>query len=109
MTSFLKTGTYSKHTSKSPSECIQTHSPAMDILVSSNFERLLWYLCRGDTVNTDSSLVPTEKSEAASIEVCKFMNSLKHTGEFTVRDETLLLAREIFMSGAVDNGIHVLD
>lgn len=38
---FLKTGTYERS-----ANVLATHSPAMDILISSNFERLLWYLAR---------------------------------------------------------------
>ena len=38
---FLKTGSYEKS-----SEVAATYSPAMDILISLNFERLLWYLRR---------------------------------------------------------------
>lgn len=45
---FLKNGVYEKS-----GEVAATLSPAMDILVSSNFERLLWYLAREYMANGD--------------------------------------------------------
>jgi threonine synthase len=43
---FWKNGSYEKvdPTLVNSRGVKETHSPAMDILVSSNFERLLWYL-----------------------------------------------------------------
>lgn len=41
---FIKSGKYVKESN----EVKATHSPAMDILISSNFERLLWYWVRND-------------------------------------------------------------
>ena len=45
---FLKTGTYERSDTVAA-----TLSPAMDILISSNFERLLWYLARENLAQGD--------------------------------------------------------
>ncbi|KAG1891214.1 tryptophan synthase beta subunit-like PLP-dependent enzyme [Suillus subluteus] len=58
LTRFWKTGRYEKVDSNSSSAAVggvvETLSPAMDILVSSNFERLLWYLAFGNAQNTNT-------------------------------------------------------
>ncbi|KAI3404868.2 THR4 [Candida oxycetoniae] len=82
---FLKSGVYAKGSSVK-----STHSPAMDILVSSNFERLLWYLAEG----SDSERGGT---------VCSYMDSLKREGSFSVPNSVLSQAREIFDSSSVTN------
>ena len=63
LTDFLRTGTYDRnrlfHT---------TMSPSMDILISSNLERLLYLVC-------------------GSEETAKYMNELAKTGKYTVSDQ----------------------
>ena len=81
----------------------ETLSPAMDILVSSNFERLLWYLAyrvkkdyaRGDEV--------AAKRVAAGNRVKEWQSELKTTGGFSVDEPILDLAREDFQSERVDD------
>lgn len=53
---FLKTGRYEKAAdSAKAAEVKATYSPAMDILISSNFERLLWYLVRNNAAGNDDN------------------------------------------------------
>ena len=76
LTDFIRTGTYDKnrpfHT---------TASPSMDILVSSNLERLLYSLCGSDT------------------EVAGYMQQLREQGRYTVSDALLTKIRETFAGG----------
>ena len=64
LTDFLRTGTYDRNRS-----FYLTMSPSMDILISSNLERLLYFV-------------------AGSEKTTEFMNSLSKTGSYTVDSET---------------------
>lgn len=86
----------------------ETLSPAMDILVSSNFERLLWYLARGAEVNGGNNEVANEDSEEnerlsdeAGRIVAGWMQHLKEKGSFKVDDQIVLNARKVFDSAMV--------
>lgn len=76
LTDFIRTGTYNKnrpfHT---------TASPSMDILVSSNLERLLYALCGSDT------------------EVAGYMQQLREQGSYTVSDELRAKIQATFAGG----------
>ena len=76
LTDFLTTGTYT-----AKREFFKTTSPSMDILVSSNLERLLYHV-------TDSDA-----------EVAGLMKSLSETGSYTVRPETLAAIQQTFSCG----------
>ena len=76
LTDFLSTGTYT-----AKREFYKTTSPSMDILVSSNLERLLYHVTGSDA------------------EVAGLMKSLNETGSYTVRAETLAAIRESFDCG----------
>lgn len=88
---FQSGGSYSKSADGGKSEPVvhASLSPAMDILVSSNFERFLWYAAR------DS--VAKSAQESGSI-VNKWMNELKTNGTFTVPQEAYEAARVYFSS-----------
>lgn len=73
LTEFLKTGHYNKNRG-----FFKTTSPSMDILVSSNLERLLYYICGSE--NT-----------------AKYMNDLANTGEYQIEKEELEKIQEIFV------------
>lgn len=81
LTDFIRTGTYNKnrpfHT---------TASPSMDILVSSNLERLLYALCGSDT------------------EVAGYMQQLREQGSYTVSDALKAKIQEVF-AGSFCNDI----
>ncbi|MCV0379286.1 threonine synthase [Nitratireductor sp.] len=64
---------------------VPTTSPSMDIQVSSNFERLLYFASGG---NVD--------------EIRRYMQSLKQSGSFTVEEKTLEAIRAEFAAGRSD-------
>ncbi|KAJ0413548.1 threonine synthase [Aspergillus carlsbadensis] len=103
---FWTTGRYEKHpvhdeTSKSDG-CKETLSPAMDILVSSNFERLLWFLAKENALATGSS--PRTATEKASESIVSWYTSLKTTGGFGPIDSAMLEAgRNTFESDRVSD------
>lgn len=87
---FVKSGSYSKAATVSAEPVVHaTLSPAMDILVSSNFERFLWYLARENLASSNA--------EAGSI-VNKWMSDLKTAGHFDVPEHALQAARAQFAS-----------
>ncbi len=77
LTDFLRTGVYDRNR---PFHA--TISPSMDILVSSNLERLLYHLTDGD-----------------SARVAGWMRSLGETGRYEVDPQTLAKLRELFWAG----------
>lgn len=87
---FLRSGRYEKD-----GEVKATYSPAMDILISSNFERLLWYLVR-------DNLAQGNDLEAGKI-LNEWMQQLKATGSVAVPDAVTAAARVDFDSERVDD------
>ncbi|ORZ11978.1 threonine synthase [Absidia repens] len=103
---FFETNAYEKQTVGGKSK--ETLSPAMDILVSSNFERLLWYLARDDEkdggrteVADKDTALNEELSDKAGRTVAQWMDELKTDGVFRVSDSVVLNARKIFDSAMV--------
>ena len=76
LTDFLRTGVYTARR-----EFYKTSSPSMDILVSSNLERLLYHVTGSDA------------------EVAGLMAQLSREGGYTVRPETLAAIQESFGCG----------
>ena len=72
LTEFLETGHYNRKR-----EFHKTTSPSMDILVSSNLERLLYYICGAD-------------------HTVEYMKALSEAGEYQVTDSELAEIRSIF-------------
>jgi len=67
-------------------------SPAMDILVSSNFERLLWYLA----YESSNAVPDTARRASARATIEGWMKSVKANGRDEVPVEVLELARRDF-------------
>ncbi|KAJ2383324.1 threonine synthase, partial [Coemansia sp. RSA 2603] len=88
---FLLSGAYEKNAEQG---VLATPSPAMDILVSSNFERFLWYLARDNETTPGSNA-----DEQASQIIRTWMDQLKTDGLFRVSAEALTAARNTFWSG----------
>lgn len=80
LTDFLKTGTYDRRR-----PFYKTISPSMDILVSSNLERLLYLLCENEA------------------EVAGYMKQLNEVGAYTVSDAMLARLHEEFGWGCCDD------
>lgn len=74
----------------------ETLSPAMDILVSSNFERLLWYLAYEGLADHDA-----ETRRGASETVNSWMQAVKTDGCVQVPTKVLELARRDFLAERV--------
>lgn len=97
---FWKTGKYEKQSESAEAGVKETLSPAMDILVSSNFERLLWFLAYefAATANMDDEW----NKRQAGQEVSKWLKDLKDTGSFgPVYQDVLNSAQRDFESERV--------
>ena len=81
LTDFLKTGTYNKNR-----DFYCTSSPSMDILISSNLERLLFHLCDEDDA-----------------QIREWMNLLTTKGEYKVTDSVLDKILNLFDAGCCDD------
>lgn len=86
---FFKSGAYTKE-----NEVHATLSPAMDILVSSNFERFLWHATRSTVADSN---------EAAGKLVKQWMDELKTNGSFKVPVEVHKLASATFGAQHTDD------
>ena len=71
----------------------------MDILVSSNFERLLWYLAFQESKAAELN----HRRMAAGEQVKKWLAALKTEGGFGVSKEVLAAAKEKFDSERVSD------
>ncbi|KAF8902617.1 tryptophan synthase beta subunit-like PLP-dependent enzyme [Gymnopilus junonius] len=79
----------------------ETLSPAMDILVSSNFERLLWYLAYENAQGANDE----EKKHAASKTVDGWMSHLKSNGRVQVPVPVLETARKDFLAEKIPDDL----
>lgn len=77
LTDFIETGTYDRRR-----DFVKTISPSMDILISSNLERLLYYLTDGDCER-----------------VAAWMAELSQAGVYTLPADVMFRMRETFACG----------
>lgn len=80
LTDFLNCGKYNKNR-----PFYTTTSPSMDILISSNLERLLYHIC-----GEDDKLI------------CDLMSNLNDSGNYTVSEELLTAIKNDFAAGYCD-------
>lgn len=81
LTEFFENGVYNKNRAFKI-----TKSPSMDILISSNLERLLYLVCGAE-------------------KCAKYMKDLKETGEYKLDSSELSKIREIFDAGTTDDKV----
>jgi len=86
LTDFIKTGTYDKNR-----DFYTTISPSMDILISSNLERMLFALCDGN----DKTVASLQKD-------------LSEKGTYTVNDDIKSKLTDVFYGGYCDD-VETLD
>jgi threonine synthase len=111
---FWRTGHYEKHAvhgreaeggfeedgAKAHAEGVkETLAPAMDILVSSNFERLLWYLAYRTSKTEETNRRRMEAGE----QVKTWLAQLKNENGFGVDPEILAAAKQSFVSERVSD------
>jgi threonine synthase len=77
LSDFLETGVYDRNRA-----FLSTLSPSMDILISSNLERLIWCLSEGD-----------------SLLIAKLMEDLRTTGKYTLPEDLFLKLKETLVGG----------
>ncbi len=83
LTEFIENGTYSRNR-----DFYTTISPSMDIIISSNLERLLYLMS-----DMDDKLIAS------------YMNSLAEKGEYTVSDDIFSQIKESFAAGWCDDAM----
>jgi threonine synthase len=96
---FCQTGAYEKEENAHVGGVKQTLSPAMDILISSNFERLLWFMAYD--VCGSSTEDAQEQRGLANAKVKDWQTDLKSKGGFSVGQQVLEAVRAEFSSERV--------
>lgn len=106
---FWRSGAYEKVDSSGPptpavgtldaSGVKETLSPAMDILVSSNFERLLWYLAYNTSKDPDDEA----RRRDAGATIAEWMGKVRTGGRVQVPAEVLERARVDFFAERVSD------
>ncbi|CAG8489308.1 12405_t:CDS:10 [Ambispora gerdemannii] len=93
---FYKNGRYEN------SGVVETHSPAMDIAISSNFERWLWYLAYEETEYDEEIREEIdERVNRAGLRVKNWMHDMRSGKGLLIGDELKKVARRDFNSDRV--------
>ncbi|KAF7292891.1 Tryptophan synthase beta subunit-like PLP-dependent enzyme [Mycena indigotica] len=102
---FWNSGRYEKADSELPvsdgkqSGVRETLSPAMDILVSSNFERLLWYLAYENAQGDDENA----RMVASSATLASWMSTMRTDGRVAIPVDILETARRDFRATRISD------
>ncbi len=81
LTDFIATGTYDRNR-----EFFTTMSPSMDILISSNLERMVYHLCGNDSETTAA-----------------LQNSLAKTGRYSIDEKMLEELKKLYFGGCCND------
>lgn len=88
---FFKNGTYDKNR-----EFILTSSPSMDILVSSNLERLIYFMTGRDAEKTKEYMDSLSSKGVYSVSAESFANAGEFYGGFATEDEDKATIKAVF-------------
>ena len=88
---FFRTGTYDRRR-----EFVLTSSPSMDILISSNLERLIYRVCGNDPEKLRELMKDLSEEGAYSLPEEKRVELSDFYGNFCSEEETLLTIRRIY-------------
>lgn len=88
---FFKNGTYDKNR-----EFILTSSPSMDILVSSNLERLIYFMTGRDAEKTKEYMDSLSSKGVYSVSAESFVNAGEFYGGFATEDEDKATIKAVF-------------
>jgi threonine synthase len=100
---FFKNGRYERSKGENGATVIETLSPAMDIAISSNFERLLWYLVYENIGKKDEERNEEEKVKEASNIIREWMQDVKVNKSLVVEKSILDISLCDFISERVSD------
>lgn len=88
---FMTTGTYNKNR-----DFILTISPSMDILISSNLERLIYHIAKGDTHKTKAMMTSLSQEGAYTITDEMKVGLADFVGDYADQDETQAYIKKVY-------------
>ncbi|GES76720.1 threonine synthase [Rhizophagus clarus] len=100
---FFKNGRYERVKGETGAIVIETLSPAMDIAISSNFERLLWYLVYENIGKKEEERNEEEKGKEASNTIREWMQDVKVSKSLIVEKSILDISLCDFISESISD------
>lgn len=100
---FFKNGRYERSKGGNGVIVIETLSPAMDIAISSNFERLLWYLVFENIGKKEEERNEEEKVKETSNIISEWMQDVKINKSLVVEKSILDISLRDFISERVSD------